>query len=355
MKPGAPAEWCNTAGVNRRDFLGALGVAGAAIACRPALRESVDDVLAIDMHNHVYPAGTEPHPHQRPGEPPMETLPLGEALARSGLTAVCASFVLDFADGDPRDALLGWMKAIDAQLAAGGIKRALSVADLRRGPAIVQSVEGAMFVEGQLDRIDEVYQLGMRHLQLFHERDDARAPLGDVNTREAHLGGLTPVGADVIRACNRRGILVDLAHASAETVAAAVAVSTKPMIISHTSLDTFGAGDRMHDMMKPRLISKDHAKVIADAGGIVGVWTHLTRTLPEYVESIRAMVDAIGVEHVGLGTDTDLLSSRGTDSLFQPSFVRAVADEMRRQGFTADAIAKIAGGNYLRVFGEAVG
>ena len=64
----------------------------------------------------------------------------------------------------------------------------------------------------------------------------------------------------------------------------------------------------MVQMMQPRLIRKEHAKVVADAGGIVGVWTHLAPSLPEFVESIKSMVDAIGVDHVGIGSDTDLLS-----------------------------------------------
>ena len=63
-------------------------------------------------------------------------------------------------------------------------------------------------------------------------------------------------------------------------------------------------------MMKPRLISKEHAKVVADAGGVVGVWTKLADSMKEFVEGIQAMVDAIGVDHVGIGSDTDLLSTR---------------------------------------------
>ncbi len=76
------------------------------------------------MHNHVYPAGTEPHPQQ--GQPRGQEeqqapeLLLGEELKRSGLTAVCASFVLDFArndkPGDARDNFLRWLTAMDAQL-----------------------------------------------------------------------------------------------------------------------------------------------------------------------------------------------------------------------------------------------
>jgi hypothetical protein len=114
------------------------------------------------MHNHVYPTGTEPHPHfgpkggqprgpqggippagNRPQEgPPPRTdeqkgpeLLISEELKRSGLTAVCASYVLDFASnqkpGDARENLLHWFMAIDAQLAKGNIRRALTLKDLQ--------------------------------------------------------------------------------------------------------------------------------------------------------------------------------------------------------------------------------
>ena len=134
---------------------------------------------------------------------------------------------------------------------------------------------------------------------------------------------------------------------------------TQPFVISHTNLDTWtGKNPRMAEMMKPRLISKDHAKVVADAGGIVGVWTHLTDSLAEFVESIKAMADAIGIDHVGIGSDTDLLSSRigaGTNRAYANltgGFFSAVAEEMLRQGFTPEDITKAGGGNYCRVFGK---
>jgi membrane dipeptidase len=79
-----------------------------------------------------------------------------------------------------------------------------------------------MFIEGRLDRVEEVYKRGVRHLQLLHEHDDKVAPLGDVITASAHLGGLTVFGAKVVKECNRLGILVDLAHASPETVLGAL-------------------------------------------------------------------------------------------------------------------------------------
>jgi membrane dipeptidase len=350
-----------------------LGLNAAADGVDPRVAQVMSGTIGIDMHNHVYPAGTEPHP--RRGQPrrqeeqqPSPGLFLAEELKRSGLTAVCASFVLDFAPsdkpGDARDNFLRWLTALDAQLEKEHMHRALNLKDLRaahdRGqPTIVQTVEGAQFIEGCLERVDEVYKRGVRDLQLLHERDDQVSPLGDTNTAPAHLGGLTAFGAVVLKECNRLGIVVDLAHASHETVLGALKVATQPLIVSHTSLDSrTGGNPRMAEMMKPRLISKEHAKVVADAGGVIGVWTHLADSLKDFVESIKAMVDAVGIDHVGIGSDTDLLSSRvgqGTNKAWPAltgGFFHAVVGEMLLQGFTPDDIGKVGGGNFCRVFGK---
>ena len=77
-------------------------------------------------------------------------------------------------------------------------------------------------------------------------------------------------------------------------------------------------------MMKPRLISKEHARVVADAGGVIGVWTHLSDSLKEFVESIKAMTDAVGIDHVGIGSDTDCFPP------CRPGHQRSVARPGRR-------------------------
>ena len=375
----------NYSSLSRREFLTTAVGAGGAMLLGPAWLSAAGDgvdprvaqvmstTIGIDMHNHVYPPGTEPHPQG--GQPPRQEeqqqapdLSLAEELKQSGLTAVCASFVLDFAaydkPGDARNNFLRWLTAIDAQLEKGRIRRALNLKDLRAAhdhgqPTIVQTVEGAHFIEGQLDRVEEVYKRGVRDLQLLHERDDMVSPLGDTNTTPAHLGGLTAFGAKVVKECNRLGIVVDLAHASHETVLDALKVATQPVLVSHTCLDSrTGGNPKMAEMMKPRLISKEHAKVVADAGGVIGVWTHLADSLKDFVESIKAMVDAVGIDHVGIGSDTDLLSSRvgqGTNKAWPGltgGFFHAVVGEMLLQGFTPDDIGKVGGGNFCRVFGK---
>jgi membrane dipeptidase len=336
----------------------------------PRVAQIMSKIISIDMHNHVFPPGTDPQSDEpRAGEPQAPTLPLAQELKNTGLTAVCASFGLDFAPANkPGDALatfLHWLTAIDAELEQGHLHRALNRKDLQAAhdhgqPTIVQTVEGSMFIEGRLDHIEQVYQRGVRNLQLLHERDDMVSPLGDVITHPAHLGGLTAFGAQVVKECNRLGILVDLAHATPQTVLGALKVATKPVLVSHTGLNTQpGSDPKMARMMMPHLISKEHAKVVADAAGVIGVWTKLANSPKEFVTNIKAMVDAIGVDHVGIGTDSDLLSGRagqGTNRNW-PSmtegFFPTVLAEMLAQGFSPGEIAKVSGGNYCRIFDKA--
>ena len=328
----------NIPALSRREFLTTAAGAGGAMLLAPAwLNAAADGVdprvaqvmsrtIGIDMHNHVYPAGTEPHPQrgqpQRQEEQPQAPDPfLAEELKRSGLTAVCASFVLDFAPndkpGDARDNFLRWLTAIDAQLEKGHMHRALNLKDLQAAhdhgqPTIVQTVEGAHFIEGHLDRVEEVYKRGLRHLQLLHERDDMVSPLGDTNTAPAHLGGLTAFGAEVVKECNRLGILVDLAHASHETVLGALKVATQPLIVSHTSLDSrTGGNPRMAEMMKP---TADQQRTREGRGR--------RRRRDRRVDETGRLAERVrgkhqghggrrGIDHVGIGSDTDLLLLAG--------------------------------------------
>jgi membrane dipeptidase len=88
------------------------------------------------------------------------------------------------------------------------------------------------------------------------------------------------------RAVQSSGILVDLAHGTPETVQAAVRVSTRPIIVSHTDLDTRGGSNlKMAEMMRSHLISKEHAKAVADAGCVIGVRAKLADTPKDFVEN----------------------------------------------------------------------
>jgi membrane dipeptidase len=358
--------------LSRRTFVATATTALLAPAwSNRALGQTVDrrvaavvaSTLAIDMHNHVYPPGTQ---HGGRGADPGPALSFADELKFSGLTAIGAGFALDRAGnvkpGDARVNFLKWLDAMDAELQRSQVARALTLHDLRtahgRGQqTIVQTVEGAHFIEGHVERIEEVYKRGLRYLQLLHDNNDLVAPLGDINGGTS-LGGLTAVGADTIKECNRLRIVVDMAHASTATLHAALKIARQPFVVSHSSLD--GWTNPTSGMASRSLLQQD-AKAVANAGGVIGVWTKGTNSPKGFVENIKMAVDVIGVNHVGIGTDTDLLSPRpatGTNRAWPGmtgGFFAVVVEEFLRQGFTAEEIGKIGGGNFGRVFGVVTG
>lgn len=409
-----PSTW------SRRNFITAMAGTGALAILNPLAAWAIDELdprvaaivaatIGIDTHNHIDVPLNAP-------ELPGPDIDLAGEMKKSGLSAICMTFALDYQrmqnPGDAYERFKNGLTAMDAQLTKNQIKRALNLADLKaahkkKQPTVIQSIEGCHFLEGRVERVEEAYNRGLRHLGLLHD-SDASVPLGDVYTNPAKLGGLTPFGADVIKECNRLGMLIDLAHASKDTINTALKVAAHPVLISHTGLDTqLGSNANMARMMRPRLISKEQAKIVADAGGVIGAWTHLADTPLEYAQNVRALVDVIGVDHVGIGTDTKLTPAyRAPGTGFgerpggapgnpppqgnpggqmtgpppgsngqgapggpgrarvgertneawanqQSGFYYAVVDALLKTGFSADEIGKIGGGNFCRVFDAA--
>jgi membrane dipeptidase len=386
---------------SRRQFLSSIAMtAGAAILLRPRLGWAADitdprvaDIVAktigIDTHNHIdVPLAA--------AEMPGPNIDLASEMKRSGLSAICMTFATDYQPGDAYDRFLRGLASMDRQLEWNAMKRSLTPDDIRNAhkngqPTVIQAVEGGHFLEGHLERVEEAHGRGLRHFGLLHD-SDASVPLGDVYTNPPRYGGLTPFGAAILKECNRLGILIDLAHANMQTTEAALGVTTRPVIISHTGLDTqLGNNPSVAQMMRPRLISKEQAKLVATAGGLVGVWTHLADTALDYARNVRALVDVIGVEHVCIGTDTKLTQpsprpngpgpsgpgpsgpppggsgpgqhqhphvGERTNQAWQDEtvgFYYVVVDAMLKTGFTPDEIGKIGGGNFLRVFDKVTG
>jgi membrane dipeptidase len=329
----------------------------------------VATTIGIDTHNHIDVPLTA-------AEMPGPNIDLAGELKRSGLSAICMTFATDYQRGDPYDRFLKGMAAMDRQLERNHMRRSFTPTDIRTAhkngqPTVIQAIEGAHFTGGHLERVEEAYHRGLRQFGMLHD-SDASVPLGDVYTNPPRFGGLTAFGTAVIKECNRLGILIDLAHANKQTTEMALKVTTRPVIISHTGLDTqLGTNPRMAEMMRPRLISKEQAKMVANAGGLVGVWTHLADTPLDYARNIRALVDAIGAEHVCIGTDTKMTPAGSPPGGGQHpprigertnhawadqmgGFYYVVVSAMLKTGFTQDEIGKIGGGNFLRVFGAAV-
>src|SRR5581483_2524805 len=250
-------------------------------------------------------------------------------MKKAGLSATCLTYAVDGyrtpQKGDWYKFHLQCLAHDDRLLSKNGMRRAFTAADLKaahasKTPIVIQDCEGAQWIEGHLERVEEAYKRGLRHMQLLHQMDDLVKPLGGVQQQVAREGapkgppvtGLTAFGADVIRECNRLGIVVDMAHANEETVMGALKVARQPLAVTHTAFDSdIGRSSDMYKGnpgLKARLVSKNYVKAVADAGGIVGIW-HIFPTLKDYVTGIKQMVDVAGVDHVGIGTDTSVAPS----------------------------------------------
>jgi membrane dipeptidase len=218
-----------------------------------------------------------------------------------------------------------------------------TAADLRAAragqPAVIVSSEGGDWLDGKIERLDEAYQRWqLRQLQLTHYRPNE---LGDIQTEAVVHGGLTDFGAEVIRRCNALGIVVDVAHGTFDLVKRAAATTRKPLVLSHTALS-----DRPYPWT--RLITSDHARAIKSTGGVIGIWpVNTVPSINSYAASFFRMIDVVGVDHVGVGTDQ--MGLTGPSSM--PSYAdlpKLEAALLRK--FTPDETAKLLGGNYRRVF-----
>lgn len=381
----------------RRRFISNMTAAGATFMLSPlfSLSKSYQDpriaeivarTIGIDTHNHIdVPLVSD--------ELPGPKVDLAGEIRNSGLSAICMTFAVDYQklshEGEPYDRFINGLTAMDEVLKTNQMQRSLNLADIKTAhsvhrPTVVQSVEGGHFLEGKLERVEVAYNRGLRQLGLLHD-SDASTPLGDVYTNPPKWGGLTPFGADVVRECNRLGILIDLTHCSNEAINDALKLSAKPVIISHTGLDTqLGKNEFMAKMMRPRLISKEQSKIVAGAGGVIGVWTHLSDTPLEYAQNIKAMVDVVGIDHVCIGTDTKMTPAYRSPANSSPKppdpksppqgdknggrvgersneawqgqkegFYFTVVGAMLKVGFVEDEIAKVGGGNFCRIFDAA--
>ena len=205
----------------------------------------------------------------------------------------------------------------------------------------ILGTEGGDFLEQRVERVEEAHLAGIRVIGLVHYHVNE---IGDIQTASAVHHGLTDFGRQAVIEMNRVGILADLAHATFETTRGAAEITSAPIMISHSFLvDT--------DIQHPRLLSEDHARLVADTGGIVGGWPSGVgnTTFESFVDRLFRLVDLLGIDHVGLGTDMD--------ANYQPVFTNYrqlpyLPHTLIERGMNRAETEKLLGGNFLRVFAE---
>lgn len=358
---------------NRRSLLAgalaamALGSSGAADL--PAATTPDDawwaEGTTIDMHSHAGRVSLSHDPVKGATRPFTD---VADAMRAGGLQVLCLAIVADSTAtrvSADRKKIEPWrtpepgeLHALSKQAFARAqalvtqqnLRVALTAADVRAaarlGPTVIMASEGADFLEGRIDRVDEAWSAcGLRHLQLTHYRPNE---LGDIQTEAPEHDGLTDFGADVIRRCNRLGMVVDVAHGTYDLVKRAASVTTKPLVLSHTSLAN-------RPGLRSRQVNVLHARLVAETGGVVGVWPSagVYGSLQDMANGVKRMADAIGIQHVGLGSD--MLGFISPPVLQSYRQLPELAGALLYAGLSRDEVRMVLGGNYLRVFEASVG
>ncbi|MES2022210.1 MAG: dipeptidase [Pseudomonadota bacterium] len=199
------------------------------------------------------------------------------------------------------------------------------------------SIEGLQDLEGKLANLDVLYRAGFRMAGLAHFFDNEVA--GSMHGEAK--GGLTPLGRQVVRRMEALGMVVDVAHSSHATIAEVLAMAQRPVVASH--------GGVQATCKVNRNLTDDEIRGIARTGGVVGVgyWdAAICSTQPAAAAAAIAHVrDVAGIDHVGLGSDFDGAVMTGFDA----SQLAAVTQALIDRGFSDGDIAKVMGGNVLRV------
>lgn len=197
------------------------------------------------------------------------------------------------------------------------------------------ATEGAHPLEGDLANLKKLYDAGFRMIGLHHFFDNE---LGG-SLHGVSKGGLSPFGIQAVRAIEEMGMIVDIAHSSEKVVDDVLAVSTRPVVVSHTGVR--GACD------SARNLSDAHMRAIAARGGLIGIgfWPGAVcdSTPTGVAKSIRYAADLVGVDHVALGSDYD----GSTTVRFDASESAALVQALMKAGFNEAEIRKITGDNVL--------
>jgi membrane dipeptidase len=213
--------------------------------------------------------------------------------------------------------------------------------------ALLLGMEGAEGLGGSLGALRMCYRLGLRVLGIsWNRRNEAADGVGELRTG----GGLTNFGVDVVKECNRLGILIDIAHLAPAGVDHVLEISEAPIVATHANC---------YDLWShPRNLTDAQLEAVAENGGVVGVTPvpsflgdHENEAdLSELLDHVDHMIEVMGEDGVGLGLDFDGVGEMRTRDIEDVSKLPNITSGLQERGYAEDTITKILGGNFLRVF-----
>ena len=213
--------------------------------------------------------------------------------------------------------------------------------------SLVMGLENAFPIGNDIENLYMFYEMGSRIITLSHNYNNDICDASRDTVVTWH--GLSPFGEQVIREMNRLGIIVDISHASTETLFDCLALSKAPIIASHSCVYNL----KNH----PRNLKDEEIRAIAAHDGVIQVTTGrwALSDLPKPQVNISTFCDhadyiknLVGADYVGIGTDFD--GGGGMVELEDASKMKYITVELMRRGWTDEELEKFWGGNMLRVW-----
>ena len=264
-----------------------------------------------------------------------------------------------------------------------------------RKHAIFLGMENGYPIGTDLENVQLFFDKGVRYITITHSKNNE---LGDSSTDDkSEWGGLSPFGKEVVKEMNRLGIMVDISHVHDKTFWDVIELTKAPVIASHSSARMF------RDV--PRNMSDEMLKAIKKNGGVVQVallgdfikemeqtqeretaleelkeeasalfrgelsqdeqkkvmekmhkideqYPKNRPTLADAIDHVDHVVQVIGIEHVGIGSDFD--GGCGLVGIDYVSEIPNITKELLARGYTEDEIRQLWGGNLMRVFNQVI-
>jgi len=228
---------------------------------------------------------------------------------------------------------------------------------------MIISVEGiGRWLDGNVDTLRIMHRLGLRLAGITHGEGGSEphflqgtkslyriCTMAEREDDRKNAGGLTPFGKDVLKASNEMGILTDLSHINDRAFYDVLEQTSKPCIMSHSAVYAL--------CPHARGMTDDQLKALAQNGGAVGIAfapqfidvEPKNATIDRFVEHILYVIDLVGIDYVGIGTDYDGLGRVTIPVIPEVSQLVLLTQSMMEHGMSADEIKQVWGGNFLRL------
>jgi membrane dipeptidase len=215
--------------------------------------------------------------------------------------------------------------------------------------AAMLSIEGAGIIEGKVRILSVFHRLGVRMVGLVHS---LRNELADGVADERTGGRLSELGVEAVEELDHLGILIDVSHLSDPGFWDLIDIAKGPLMASHSNARAV--------CEHPRNMTDDMISAMADRGGVMGMnfapgFVHQTHaTVQGVVDHIDHIMNLVGPDHVGLGSDFDGIpyTPEGLENVTKMPNITA---ELVRREYSEEDVKKVLGENHLRLFKEVLG